>query len=205
MKTLLSPRKSPRQARSQATVEAILDAAARVLVERGYAATNTNLVAERAGVSVGSLYQYFPNKDSLITALHDRHSRQMNEVINEAFDRSMELNFDDALTTLIEGLVESHRLEAGLHRVLEMQLAGHEDLDSHAKADAAISKRIVELMHHYRDDINVPHPELAAFTLMHSLHGLVHAVVLDLPEGVPLEHGTREIVRMARAYLQAES
>ena len=71
------PRKQPRQARSLATVEAILEAAARVLAERGYAATNTNLVAERAGVSVGSLYQYFPNKDSLITALHERHAAQM--------------------------------------------------------------------------------------------------------------------------------
>lgn len=204
MKPVLSPRKSPRQARSQATVEAILDAAARVLVERGYAATNTNLVAERAGVSVGSLYQYFPNKDSLITALHDRHSRQMTEIINQAFDRSAELNFDDALTTLIEGLVESHRMDAGLHRVLEMQLAGHEDLDCHAEAEAAISERIVDLIKRYRDDINVANPRLAAFTLMHSLHGLVHAVVLELPNGVSIKQGTREIVRMARAYLQAK-
>jgi len=204
MKTALSPRKSPRQARSQATVEAILDAAARVLIERGYAATNTNLVAERAGVSVGSLYQYFPNKDALITALHDRHSRQMNKVIADAFERSTELDFEGALTAIIEGLVESHRVEAGLHRVLETQLAGHEDLDDHAKADAAINDRIVELMHRYRDDINVPNPQLAAFTLMHSLHGLVHAVVLDLPNGLSLEQGTREIVRMGKAYLQAK-
>jgi len=204
MKTALSPRKSPRQARSQATVEAILDAAARVLVDRGYAATNTNLVAERAGVSVGSLYQYFPNKDSLITALHDRHSRQMNEVITQAFERSAELDFDGALTTIIEGLVESHRVEAGLHRVLETQLAGHEDLDGHADADAAISRRIIALMQRYRDDIDVPNPQLAAFTLMHSLHALVHAVVLDRPNGVSLKAGTREIVRLARAYLQAK-
>jgi len=188
MKTALSPRKSPRQARSQATVEAILDAAARVLVDRGYAATNTNLVAERAGVSVGSLYQYFPNKDALITALHSRHSLQVNEVIDR----------------VIEGLVESHRVEAGLHRVLETQLAGHEDLDGHADADAAISRRIIELMQRYRDDIDVPNPQLAAFTLMHSLHALVHAVVLDRPNGVSLKAGTREIVRLARAYLQAK-
>ena len=204
MKTALSPRKSPRQARSQATVEAILDAAARVLVDRGYAATNTNLVAERAGVSVGSLYQYFPNKDALITALHSRHSLQVNEVIDRAFERCAEMNFDDALTTLIEGLVESHRLEAGLHRVLETQLAGHEDLDDHAKTDAAISERIVALMMRYGDDIHVTNPKLAAFTLMHSLHALVHAVVLDRPNGLSLKAATREIVRLARAYLQAK-
>jgi AcrR family transcriptional regulator len=60
MTTALTPRKSPRQSRSAATVTAILDATARILVERGYAATSTNAVAERAGVSVGSLYRWSP-------------------------------------------------------------------------------------------------------------------------------------------------
>jgi AcrR family transcriptional regulator len=77
MNAELSPRKRPSQSRSAATVKAILDATARILVERGYAATSTNAVAERAGVSVGSLYQYFPNKDALIAALHTRHIEQM--------------------------------------------------------------------------------------------------------------------------------
>jgi AcrR family transcriptional regulator len=203
MKTTLSPRKSPRQARSQATVGAILDAAARVLIERGYAATNTNLVAERAGVSVGSLYQYFPNKEALITALHERHSRQMDAVITEAFARSEPLGFEEALTAIIEGVVEAHRVESGLHRVLEMQLAGHEDLDSHQQAEAAISGRILALLERYRDDITVEQPRLAAFMLMHSLHALVHAVVLERPPGVSLKAATREIVRLAKAYLQA--
>lgn len=65
----IAPRKAPRQSRSQATVEAILEAAARVLAEESLAGFNTNRVAERAGVSVGSLYQYFPNKAALVRAL----------------------------------------------------------------------------------------------------------------------------------------
>ena len=60
------PRKRPVQARSRQTVESILVAAARILAERGYLATTTNDVADAAGVSIGSLYQYFPNKDSLL-------------------------------------------------------------------------------------------------------------------------------------------
>ena len=72
-RTSAEPRKRPRQRRSTETVARMLDAAARIYDERGYRATTTNNVAEEAGVSIGSLYQYFPNKDALLVALADRH------------------------------------------------------------------------------------------------------------------------------------
>src|SRR5438046_3014993 len=120
----LSPRKAPRQSRSQATVTAILDATAHILLERGFAQTSTNAVAERAGVSVGSLYQYFSNKDELIEALHARHGEQMMAVIQRALTKAMDATLDDALGGLIEATVEAHRVDADLHRVLEQQLGG---------------------------------------------------------------------------------
>ena len=66
-------RKEPRQSRSRVTVEAILDAGARILSDEGWAAFTTNRVAEVAGVSIGSLYQYFPDKLSLVDAIRSRH------------------------------------------------------------------------------------------------------------------------------------
>src|SRR5271154_4777544 len=69
----LTPRKLPRQQRSEATVESILEAAAQVFERHGYAAGTTNRIAERAGVSIGTLYQYFPNKDAILIALARRH------------------------------------------------------------------------------------------------------------------------------------
>jgi AcrR family transcriptional regulator len=202
MKTAVAPRKSPRQARSQATCEAILDATARILVERGYAATNTNLVAERAGVSVGSLYQYFPNKDALIAALHDRHARQMNEVVERGIQRCEGLPFEDALQAIIGGLVQAHRMEAGLHRVLETQLAGLDTLDEHAAVEARISSQLRSLLSRYTDEIRVPNLDLAIYVLMHSLHALVHAVVYERPSGVTLEEATAEMVRLTSLYLK---
>jgi AcrR family transcriptional regulator len=123
MKRTLAPRKAPSQSRSQATVTAILDATARVLIERGYAATNTNAVAERAGVSVGSLYQYFPNKDALILALRERHTAQMEAVVQRAFEREAG-SLEEALSSVIDTVVEAHRVEADLHLALEQQFAG---------------------------------------------------------------------------------
>jgi AcrR family transcriptional regulator len=199
----IAPRKSPRQARSQVTVDTILDAAARILVERGYAATNTNLVAERAGVSVGSLYQYFPNKDSLIAALHDRHARRMDEFVERVLARCNGLTLDDALRSVITGLVDAHKMEAGLHRVLEMQLAGLDTLDDHVEVEAKISAQIRDLLSRYPTEIRVADLDLAIYVLMHSLHSLVHAVVYDHPRHVSLERATDEIVHLTRVYLTA--
>jgi AcrR family transcriptional regulator len=67
------PRKTPSQSRSTQTVEAIFDAAIQVLLDGGLERLTTTRVAERAGVSVGSLYQYFPNKQSLVAAVLERH------------------------------------------------------------------------------------------------------------------------------------
>lgn len=80
-------RKRPAQSRSQRTVEAICDAAAHVFAERGYSATTTNHVAAAAGVSIGSLYQYFPNKDALLVALEEHHLSDVRTVLTEAAAR----------------------------------------------------------------------------------------------------------------------
>ena len=196
-----SPRKAPRQPRSQATVNAILDATARILVEQGFAAASTNAVAERAGVSVGSLYQYFPNKDALVAALHARHGEQMMAVIRHALTKAMDATLDDALAGLIEATVQAHRVDADLHRVLEQQLG---DLDMNDLRDEYVDvmeDRIVTLLARHRDEITAPDLKLAAFMLMHAAHGLIHAVVLQRPRGVSLKSGTQEIVRMVKAYL----
>ena len=204
MNIALSPRKAPRQSRSANTVNVILDATARILVERGYAATSTNAVAERAGVSVGSLYQYFPNKDALIAALHARHIEQMKTVMEAVFTRAMTSSLDSALTELIEGAVEAHRVDADLHSVLEQQLAGLDVVAVHDKFDEAMQDRVVALLAHHREEVTVPDLRLAAFMLIHSAHALIHAVIKQRPRGVSLKTATAEIVRMTRRYLVSE-
>ena len=202
MNTALSPRKAPRQSRSMVTVNAILDATARILVEQGYAAASTNAVAERAGVSVGSLYQYFPNKDALIAALHTRHAERMMLVIEAALANAMHGSLAGALSELIEGAVEAHRVETGLHQVLELQLSGLDVGSSlHDSFDEVLKDRVVAVLERHRDEVTVPDLKLAAFMLMHSAHALIHTVVLQRPKGVSLKAATQEIVRMMQSYL----
>ena len=73
-KRRLSPRKTPRQDRSRATVEALLEATTDILLRDGYAKLTTNRIADRAGVNIASLYQYFPGKDAIVAELRDRKS-----------------------------------------------------------------------------------------------------------------------------------
>ena len=83
----LNPRKQPSQGRSRFTIRQIVEAAARVFEERGYAGATTNRIAERAGVSIGSLYQYFPNKESILVVLLEQHTQEVADAAAQG-DRS---------------------------------------------------------------------------------------------------------------------
>jgi len=203
MKTSIEPRKAPRQARSQATVDAILDATARILVERGHATTNTNLVAERAGVSVGSLYQYFPNKIALIRALHERHAREMTLALEREFRPRDGETLHAALTRVIGASMHAHQVDADLHRALEQcEELGLVD-DAHDKAHAKMYLLVREMLAAHRDEVMITNLDLAAFMMIQTVHALVHATLRERPAGVSVKAATREIVRLAYAYLTA--
>jgi AcrR family transcriptional regulator len=109
-------RKVPRQARSRATTDAILAAAAHILGERGWAGLTTNTVAEVAGVSIGSLYQYFPNKLALIEAVRRRHFDDVLAVLRAAADdRVARVR---RVAALVDGMIAVHSRYPAAHRVL---------------------------------------------------------------------------------------
>ena len=107
-----SPRKSPSQERSRLTVERILDAAARIFHEQGYAGATTNDIADEAGLSIGSLYQYFPNKDALLAALTKRHITTTTSSLADMIGKLPEdSGFDVILRAVVRFLVEQHDLD----------------------------------------------------------------------------------------------
>jgi AcrR family transcriptional regulator len=115
-----SPRKAPKQARSQATVEAIVEAAARILEQRGHDGFSTNAVAELAGVSIGSLYQYFPRKDALIGALIVRETAQL---VTEAEAALKEPTARAGFSAVIRAAVAHQLRRPTLARLLDFEEA----------------------------------------------------------------------------------
>lgn len=201
MKLQVKPRKQPRQARSVAMVDAILDATARVLVRESYARASTNAIAEAAGISVGSLYQYFPNKDSLITALHARHVRHVHEEFARILDKPEPSTLAQAVKDIIHAVVEAHRVEPSLHRIIESEVP---HLVRHAAGDdthAEFRETILRFIRRYRDEIAVKNAKMAAFMVGEIVHAVVHAAVIDEPEGIGIAAVERETVKTVLAYL----
>lgn len=114
------PRKTPVQERGKLTFDAILDAAAQLLIERGYTRMTTNAVAERSGVSIGSLYQYFPNKQALVASLHERHVQRISTIMQQAFGESRCMTLRDSIAHNIRANFRAHQQERELHRALAM-------------------------------------------------------------------------------------
>lgn len=176
------PRRQPRQDRSRFTVEVMLDAATRVFDEGGYEAATTNLVAERAGVSVGSLYQYFPSKDALLTALHERHIEQVRTATMAILAQMRGAPPLPTFQRLAARLIELHRAHPTLQRLLHgerpwLERAPHDSAAAHQLRNAIVEWLQASGTPMARTDAATA--GLAAVVLMRQAEALVHAAVLE--------------------------
>jgi AcrR family transcriptional regulator len=197
-----APRKSPQQARSQATVQAILDATARILVRTGYDHASTNKVAEAAGVSVGSLYQYFPSKEALVAALVNRHHEEMMLAFSQRMARAAELPLEDAIALHVRGMVDAHLVDPSLHRVLAEQvprvgkLAQQMD-DINQRASGPVRAYLELRRACLRPELDL---DIATFVLVNMVEALTHRTVL-LSEAPPREPLIQAIIEVVVRYL----
>jgi AcrR family transcriptional regulator len=167
----LRPRKAPKQARSHATVEAITEAAARILEQHGHEGFSTNAVAERAGVSIGSLYQYFPRKDALIGALIMRETARL---IEEAEAARAEPTGTAGFVALIHAAVAHQLRRPTLARLLDFEEA-RLPFDANTQAVKAQFENIVLDLLSRSDLHRQPDSNIAARDVMAVIKGMVDA------------------------------
>ncbi len=171
------PRKTPSQPRSERTVEAIVEAAARILETRGLAGFNTNAVADKAGVSVGSLYQYFPNKDALIATLSARERTLLGTEIAAAARQAQGLALATALRQLARVAIHRQLARPDLARVLdfEEQRLVLDETDRTLTRD--IASHMTAVLRTHRAEIHVGDLEAAAFDLIAMTRALIDSAV----------------------------
>jgi AcrR family transcriptional regulator len=201
----LRPRKRPLQARAQRTVEVVLKAAAQVFVRRGYAGATTNHIAERAGVSIGSLYEYFPSKDAILVALMEAHVREGEAVLGRAAAEvaGASPSLTETIRHLVKAMVELHGRERELHRVLFEEAPLPRPLRTLlAEMEARITDR-VELLLRSQPEVTVADPALAAAIVVKTVEALTHNLVVhgERDRHYELDVYVEEIVRLVASYL----
>ena len=200
-----NPRKSASQERSRLTVDALLEATARILVREGYDKASTNRIAEVAGVSIGSLYQYFPSKEALVAAVIDRHAQQVSQVTLNALVKVAARPIGVAAREFVSVAIEAHRVDPKLHGVLAEQIprVGRlENIEANVREGYALVRGYLEA---HRDEIDVADLDLAAFVLVTVVEALTHAAVLRRPDILSDEKAGRfvdDVTRLVVRYLR---
>ena len=174
-KTRPQPRRSPVQGRAQVTVDAILKAAAQILARQGPDAATTNAIAARAGVSIGSLYQYFAGRDALIQELVRRHIAEMQAVLTRALAGIGAQPLPAAIEQLVVAILAAHKVAPRLHQALHQSLAlGH--LDVIDQFEVQLETLVAEALAG-RAELAIADPELTAVLLVRSLGGMIRTTL----------------------------
>jgi AcrR family transcriptional regulator len=177
-KPLTKPRKNASQDRSRATVDALIEATARILVKEGFDKASTNRIAEAAGVSVGSLYQYFPSKEALVVAVIDRHNHDTMRLVRSALIEVAGQPVERVISKMVAVAIQAHRINPKLHRVLTEQIPRTGQLEN----VEAFNREYFSLFRNYLDSCSdTLRPKdlgLATYLCVTSMEAVTHNAVL---------------------------
>jgi AcrR family transcriptional regulator len=195
----LKPRKPPHQDRARVTREAIITAAAQIISRDGLGGYNTNAVAARAGVSIGSLYQYFPNKDALMVALIERQQANQAETLGAAFNHNSLLALPQLVRHLVRAAMAHHRDDPLLATAIdheEVRLPIKSRLDDYLAHSA---EPLAMLLDHHREIIGALDLKIAVITIPSMVRAIVDLWANQYPP--QLQTAEDEAVRAVLGYL----
>jgi AcrR family transcriptional regulator len=194
-----SARRAPKQQRSRQTVNDLLDAVQLVARRHGTQAITTNRIAEVAGVSIGSLYQYFPDKQAIFTALHERHVDEVRQVIARTASDCAAAPLATFTHELVQGLMDAHTDAAELH-----------DIVSSARPEGALGFRHA-LQHSFDGALSRSDPERYSpdetarmlFVLPRLVESLVHGAAHPAHGALSCAGARSEAMRTVMMYLHS--
>jgi len=201
----VKPRKSPRQARARVTIDAIVEASTQLLLERGYDRFTTARAAERAGVSVGSLYQYFPNKAALAAAVIDRACEAFLLALDHALAGRPRITLAECVRAIVDVILVSHQLAPDLHRIV-IDLAPRIGVaDKTDRVSRKMAEAIEAILRMHTDEI-APGIDLAtAATIIETLLvALAHRAALAPPATARDDVIAGETTEMITRYLAVD-
>lgn len=197
----IASRRTPKQRRSRVIVSAILEAGRRLLEAEGPRALTTNRIAERAGVSIGSLYRYFPNKQAIVAAIYETETgREVDGIRSSRAWAIEEAPLRDALAALVDYQLARHRRLIELGN--EFYREHHRDFALGPRVGAdALEARLRDLLLRHGDAVRVRDPAQAAFLLARGVSAIVRRAVDERPEKLRQPAFRDELVDLVQAYV----
>ncbi len=197
----LRPRKAPRQERAVETRARILSAAARVFSEHGYSAGTTNRIAEAAGHSIGSLYQYFPNKDAILAELVTAHAEAGIAAVTRRLDAGLPEALEDRIRLFVRAAMDNHRDDPALHRVLFEQAPRPPELLALLRTAEERAVATARDLLAADPQVRVTDLDMAARLVVNAIESLVHRFYSS-GEPAEAERFENELVAMLLRYLR---
>jgi AcrR family transcriptional regulator len=194
-------RNQPQQSRSRVTVDAILTATVRVLEQEGADAATTSRIAEVAGVSVGTLYQYFGNRDAILDALQDREFSRATELLSGLLGPRAGAASHDMARAVVQGLLESYRAAPALHRVLAVEGLRVTPKERVLAFDGRAIATIRAFLSLPGARIRRPNVDAAAFVVYQAVRATMLAYLLEEPAGLDDESLVDELTDLILRYL----
>lgn len=196
------PRKTPIQARSTVTVEAISEAAIQVLLSHGAERFTTTRVAERAGVSVGTLYQYYPNKQSLLFAVLEHHMNNVAATIENACESACHKPLAEMIRETVEAFVDAKMERADISVALYRVSA---DVGGPAliKRISQRSRRAIEAMLQTAPDAKSPPDKFALDIMLAALAGAIRSLLEAVPTPATVRKSREQLVLLCQSYMAA--
>ena len=199
---VLEPRKSPVQARSAASVDAILEATIQVLLSAGKERLTTTRVAARAGVSVGTLYQYFPNKSALLQAALKRHLDEVIEAVERVCREQKGQTLQRMATVLITTFLNTKMRDAKTSVALYSVSSDGDGVKMARQMGVRSNKAIVEMLKTSREALTKD-PQAVAAVLQGAMGGVSRRLLESVTPEKEFELLREELIAMACAYLES--
>jgi AcrR family transcriptional regulator len=197
-------RRVPIQARAHVTVDAVIAATAQILLKEGYDACTTNHVARVAGVSIGSLYQYFPDKEALIIAVMEQHLTRMREFLEARLAQMGDVPLPQAIPEMMRAMLDVHRIQPRLHRVLIEQVPRIGELKRLHELNSEFAPAVTAWLEAHESEISVDSVSVAVFVLIAAVEGVLGRALVHRPGWLEAGVLEKNISRLALAYLAPE-
>ena len=194
-KELPTLRKRPNQSRSRALVDAVAQASMRILDEGGDEALTIARIAQLSGAAVGSIYQYFPNKDAIVAMLYEQVLDEEAEQLLLLREKLVGMSLAQALREILANII---RVEL---RLFKLNQAFHLRYHNALPAEF-IEATWLPLLKIYETEITTPHPELAAYLLGHGLRSVIRSMLEDMPEQLESKAALDSLVAMSLGCLR---